>query len=356
MKYFIFSTKIFFLLLLFLATVYIKNKEFVHQIQKAYHYDTFNVFHWKNIRFTSAEPNKNFVKTQYILHNPKKFNAFIFGSSRVGRLPADGLPQDFNGTKLNWYNMTYSEGVPAEHLLTMETFLRNGVKICMILLGFDNISMYASLEAHKAQLQRIPYQVYEENKMEFFRPYFEPEVDPSIIKQIDEYDFTAHKDAAQSFYSYGWTGGDFSLTQTPDMERYKVGHLGYPLSDSYRDLEAIVALCSKYGIKLVLFTSPMYENLYRNSVEDGYFEFLHKVAQNCEFYNFSALNKYTTDPRYYYEWSHYRPILGLAIEKVLFGTDDEREEIRDIAGDEFFGMKVDSRNIDEIIAKLQERW
>ncbi|MDE5775819.1 MAG: hypothetical protein K2H67_02950, partial [Treponemataceae bacterium] len=51
------------------------------------HYDTFNVFHWKNIRFTSAEPNKNFVKTQYIIHNPKKFNAFIFGSSRVANIP-----------------------------------------------------------------------------------------------------------------------------------------------------------------------------------------------------------------------------------------------------------------------------
>ena len=30
------------------------------------HYDTFNIFHWNNIRFTSAEPNKNFVKTKEI--------------------------------------------------------------------------------------------------------------------------------------------------------------------------------------------------------------------------------------------------------------------------------------------------
>ena len=353
MKRFLFTVKIFFLLSISTSVIYIKNKDFIHQVYETYHYDTFNVFHWKHIRFTNAEPNKNFVKTRYILHNKKKFNAFIFGSSRVGRLPVDGLPQNFDGTKLNWYNMTHSEGIPAEHLLTMKTFLKNGVKINMVLLGFDNISMYASLEAHKAQLLRIPFQVYAENKIEFFRPYFEVEVNPTIIKQIDEYDFNSHKEQAEDFYDYGWNGGDFSLAQNPDMGRYKAGHRGYPLKDSYKDLEAIVTLCNEYGIKLILFTSPLYESLYRNSIEDGYFDFLRKVAQKCEFYNFSTLNKYTTDPRYYFEWSHYRPILGLAIEKVLFGTDEEREEIRNIAGDNLFGVKISAQNIDDIITKLQ---
>ena len=58
----------------------------------AIYFDTFNIFHWKNIRFTKADPNKNYIKTQYIVHNPKKFNAFVFGSSRVGAIPKDALP------------------------------------------------------------------------------------------------------------------------------------------------------------------------------------------------------------------------------------------------------------------------
>ena len=105
-----------FVLLIVLAVLFVKNRAFLHQICEAYHYDTFNVFHWKNIRFTSAEPNKNFVKTKYIIENPQKFNAFIFGSSRVGRLPPDLLPKDLDGTPLRWYNMTYSEGIPESQI------------------------------------------------------------------------------------------------------------------------------------------------------------------------------------------------------------------------------------------------
>ena len=91
------------------------------------HYDTYNIFHWNNIRFTSAEPNKNFVKTKYIIRNPNKFNAYILGSSRIGNIPPALLPSQKDGKKLHWYNMTYSQGLPSEHLLTLETFLKNGV-------------------------------------------------------------------------------------------------------------------------------------------------------------------------------------------------------------------------------------
>ena len=63
------------------------------------HYDTFNIFHWNNIRFTSAEPNKNFVKTKYIIRNPNKFNAYILGSSRIVNIPPALLPSQKDGKK-----------------------------------------------------------------------------------------------------------------------------------------------------------------------------------------------------------------------------------------------------------------
>ena len=67
MKKLIFCAKITFLFLVAVAALYVKNKDFLHQVFEAYHYDTFNVFHWQNIRFTGAETNKNFVKTKYII-------------------------------------------------------------------------------------------------------------------------------------------------------------------------------------------------------------------------------------------------------------------------------------------------
>ena len=94
--------------------------------------DVFNIFHYKKIRITSAEPNRNFVKTKYIIDNPDKFNAFIFGSSKIENIIPDFLPsKDENNTPLNWYNMEYSSGVPAEFAQTIESFLNNSKQIVL---------------------------------------------------------------------------------------------------------------------------------------------------------------------------------------------------------------------------------
>lgn len=319
------------------------------------HYDTFNIFHWKNIRFTSAEPNKNFVKTQYIIHNPKKFNAFIFGSSRVANIPQDFLPKETDGKPLRWYNMTHSEGITAEHLATIRTFLANGVDIDMILLGFDNITMYANVGQHEKQLLRMPFQVYEESPMHFYVPYLKNITASSIIKEVEHYNAAEMKAETERFYEWGGCESDFSLTENPQMERYDIEHFDYSQKDSHKDIEEIARLCSEHNIKLVLFTSPMYQILYRNSVEDGYFDFLRVVAQKCEFYNFSALNNYTVNPQYYYEWSHYRPALGLLVNKILFGTDEDRERIRLDASDKLWGVRVNANNVEEVVDYLQRQ-
>ena len=324
-------------------------------VLSALHYDTFNVFHWKNIRFTSAEPNKNFIKTQYIIHNPKKFNAFIFGSSRVGNLPLDALPEVANGKPLRWYNMTSSEGIPAEHKETVRTFIANGLDIKMILLGFDDIVMYTISESRKKQLLRIPFQIYEESPLRFYMPYLKNITTPSIIKEVSRYNAAEKETETERFYDWGGSASDFALTENPQMERYVSSHEGreFTQKDAYKDIEAIAELCRESGITLVLFTSPLYETTYRDAAENGYFDFLQSVAGVAEFYNFSSLNSYTTNPQYYFESSHYRPALGLLVEKVLFGTDEERESIRRDAGDTLWGAKVNAGNVEEIIAHLQ---
>ena len=321
------------------------------------HYDTFNVFHWRNIRFTSAEPNKNFVKTQYIIHNPKKFNVFVFGSSRVNYIPTDALPKEADGKPLRWYNMTHSEGIPAEHLQTVRTFLKNGVKIDMIMLGFDNIAMYASIGQHERQLLRMPFQVYEESPFRFYAPYLKNITARSIIKEVSRYNAAENKTETERFYDWGGSASDFVLTENPQMERYVSAHGGAQFSQTKacKDIAAIAELCRENGIALVLFTSPLYETTYRDAAENGYFDFLRSVAGVAGFYNFSSLNSYTTNPQYYFESSHYRPALGLLVEKVLFGTDEEREEIRCEAGDALWGAKVNAGNVEEIIAHLQEQ-
>ena len=325
----------------------------------AMHYDTFNVFHWKSIRFTSADPNKNFIKTQYVIHNPQKFNAFIFGSSRIGNIPPDRLPKETGSTPLRWYNMTYSIGIPAEHSQTIRTLLKNGVGIRMVLLGFDNYAMYTSAEQHKRQLLRIPFQIYEKSPFLFYFPYIRNIPALSIIREVNRYNAAEMEEGSRLFYDFGVYPAnlDFSLTEDPQMERYASSHGGeqFTQKDAYKDIEEIARLCRENGIELILFTNPIYGTTYRDAVENGYFDFLRSVAGVAEFYNFSALNNYTTNPRYYFESSHYRPVLGLLVEKALFGTDEEREGIRREAGDALWGARVNAGNVEEIIASLSRQ-
>ncbi len=356
MKRFIIKSSCVILLAFF--SLLVKNRSIIQMVCMAFHYDTFNVFHWKDIRFTDAEPNKNFIKTRYILEVPQKFNAFVFGSSRIGYIPPDGLPKVLDGTDLHWYNMTCSEGIPVEHYMTLQTFLNNGVHVEMVVVGFDNISMYTSLDKHKHQLLRRPYQVYEDSKWTFFKPYLKFVGAESIMAQVDSYTPEEHAEKKQFFYDFGTDPlvADFGLTEDPQMDRYEAGFTGFPQKDSYKDLEKIVHLCRENGIKLVLFTSPLYQSIYRNSVADGYLSFLKDVAQECEFYNFSTLNNFSQNPKYYFEANHYRPALGIRIEKVMFGTDAEREEVRRESGDDLFGAKVGAENVDYVIGRLLEQF
>ena len=50
-----------------------------------YKIDRYKIFssNYNNLRY---EPNQNFIKIKYIMNNKKKYDSFIFGSSRVGKI------------------------------------------------------------------------------------------------------------------------------------------------------------------------------------------------------------------------------------------------------------------------------
>ena len=83
--------------------------------------DPYNVFHWQEIRDNGVEPNSNYIKMQYVLHNPDKFDSFLFGSSRTGFVNVEHIPEG------KWYNMSYSEGLPAEHLENLRELIANDI-------------------------------------------------------------------------------------------------------------------------------------------------------------------------------------------------------------------------------------
>ncbi|WP_155839487.1 hypothetical protein [Butyrivibrio proteoclasticus] len=310
--------------------------------------DIFNVFHYDNIRQTSASGNENYIKTRYVIENPDKFNAFILGSSRVANLPKDGLPSELNGDMLSWYNMTYPMGCPKDNLETIKTFLKNGVDVKYVVMGIDEISMYRKYEENAGDLIYKQYQEYEASPIRFFYSYLKVKPDFKVLKESLS-QTTSNREETRLFYDYGVEMPNLDV-KCPEKDAEMVGSLGcgyYGGSESIDAIKELVILCQENGIELKIFTSPVLESTYREAVSKGYLDFLSDVAGVTDFYNFSGLNEYTTDMRFYFDASHYKPYVGLQIEKCLF--DSKKES--DVA---VFGAYITESNVNELIARLED--
>ena len=323
--------------------------------------DPYNVFHVNNMRFTEMTPDQNFIKTKYILENPDKFNAFLLGSSRVANLPKEGLPsKDSDGEALSWYNMTYAMGTVSENYDTVKTLVEGGVNIREIIVMVDEISMWRNPADDADNLIYKSYQQYAGSPLKFYYAYIKQKPVWRILPQIFQNygkneEVQIEKDL---FYSYGVAGKntDMSISGAgPSMG----AEASFEYADSSRVMEGVrnlKQLCDDNGIKLVVIATPTYEMTYKEAVANGYLDFLSDLAKETDFYCFSGLNAYTTSTGYYFDPSHFKPYVGLEMEKVVFGSENEREAAENKARCDMsridFGVLVGRENVEEILGEM----
>jgi hypothetical protein len=304
--------KTFFIKISFLAAF------FLIMIVAAVTVDPFNVFHYKNIRDNGVEPNKNYIKMRYILDNPGKFDSYLFGSSRVGGIDVAAIPW------LHCYNMTYSQGLPKEHSENLEVMIQKKIIPNTVLVGVDDIACYIRPEEHHKQLFRIPYP----NKaaqddfayFDFLLNYLKPNVLASIpIIVSHKGDSTGFR---EQFYENGGraTNDDEQIAQKTNWETDVVFSLPfhYGIENALADIQSIINLCSKYNIKLIVFINPLHKLTYQKTVGHGYIDFLEKLAEITDYYNFSGINDITTNNDNYLETNHYKLKIGNLMIDTIF--------------------------------------
>ena len=308
---------------------------FVIAVLPSYLIDPYNVFHWEHIRNNGVEPNKNYIKTKYILKNPDKYDGFLFGSSRVGSIHVENI----DGEKI--YNMTCSAGIPREHLETLKTFLENNVKIEAVYMGVDSLSYTEDPKEHYFQQMRCPYQQLDlENLVNLYiDPYMVIQSLPVILNNT----VTITKDT-DAFYEYGWWC-DYGKTATIDWSQANaVIGTSYLLDDALQDIQEIKDICEANHIELVVFTNPMYEITHNKSVEMNYMEFLKRLAGITDYYNFSGINDVTINTDNYLDTSHYNAYVG----DLLINVMCNQEKYDDLYA-QGFGWYVTESNVDELL-------
>ncbi len=294
------------------------------------------------------EPNQNYIKMKYLLSKKRDYNSFIFGSSRVGKID----PRVF--TNGHYYNMTYSEGVPREHLANIKLLLKRGYKIKNIVIGLDDFSYQIDPDMHMQQLTRKPhykadYVTY--NKFTFFLSYYLKLPTLFDIKRA----LFPHKYKRYDYDIYG-TGMPIVPKSVDDyIENHRdkyihdpkfskpASYRGERIEQTLKEIKEIINLCKTNDINLTFFINPIHHITYLDTDFDEMQKFKLELSKITPYYDFSGLNRITTDNYYFYETSHYRIIVGNMIVNRLMGK-----------GDKDFGIWIDQNNIQEHLKDLKE--
>ena len=289
----------------------------------AYNYsvDPYGVFRG-NISKQANEPNQHYLKVNYILNNPEKYNAFLFGNSRVGKIDV-GKIKDNN----TWYNMTYSEGLPGEHLDNLKLFIKKGVTINKIFLGVDEISCFTRREGHDSESIRKPYK----NKFDPYVSYFFLKPSYSLAEAIVNV-------KQQKFYEEGMYATIYKTGSFPPnkkdiyIDENKETHKNdkiftepyWPsvrtnnIKQCLEDIKEFKKLCDANNIELEIFINPIFIETYKRALDKGFLGFVEQLKTIDTVYDFNQFTEITTNSLNYYENSHYRPKVGdIMVEKFF---------------------------------------
>ncbi len=300
--------------------------------------DPYNIFHPDTIVNNGVEPNKSYVKMRNVLKHPDKYDSFLFGSSRVGFFDVSKMKDG------NYYDMSYSEGTPAEHLEDLKILISRGIVPKNVTIGIDDISYFVDPSFHDQQLYRrsFPWNGTFLEKLDFYLGYFD------LITLSDSLDVIAnHKntdpDYGKRLLETGTenlsipTGFNYEKTEATWSDYYS------PREESLNEIKAIVDLCRENNIKLRIFTNPINGYTYQKDIANGYIVFLKELAEVTDYYNFSGFNTITLDMTNYYETSHFSPEIGDMIIDTVYNGKTDKELLA-----QGFGMHVTVENVDEL--------
>jgi len=313
--------------------------------------DPYNVFHYDQPVDNGVEPNKNFIKTKYLLSNPGQFDSIVMGSSRAGFLDVSTIP----GGK--YYDLCYSEGVPAEHVQTLKTLIKGGFVPKNVLVLTDDISCFVDPAMHDSKLFRTAYpsggilswlkfyakycdllMIYD--SLSVIKEHQAVGADPDFVSRFKT-SGTERLDKASSFDGTDGAGNE--------MPGYRADYYKLRLNEVIGEMQELSDLCKQYDINLVVVTNPLYYKTFEVACEDGYLDYLYELAEVTDYVNFSSISNPTTTPSNFYETSHFTPYLGWAMIEITFnGFEDP------YLRDQGFGFKVTRENRDELMEILKK--
>jgi hypothetical protein len=295
-------------------------------------------------------PNMNYVKMRFLIGNRKKFDSYIFGSSRSEKIDPKKIT---NGI---YYDMTYPLGLPEEHLENIRFLLKNGYHIKNLMIGLDDFSHRADPQEHRNNLDLQLHPAVSGKKFENFygEYFFKLSRMFGQLKSYISYNYTRRNDPDESRYIYDMFDSGRLLcpdcdekiehniekhVNSPEFLKPLIQVRGNNVANVLANIRELTDIAKKRDIRLTVFINPSHKTSYLDTDLRLFAEFKKELAGITDYYDFSGLNSITTNNYYYYETSHYRPMVGDMMLKVMFGAPDVKVPRE-------FGVRVTRSNID----------
>jgi len=119
------------------------------------------------------------------------------------------------------------------------------------------------------------------------------------------------------------------------------------MEETLRNIAEIVRLSEEHGFNLYIFINPIHRMYYLQHSPELFLMFKEKLAGITDYWDFSGFNSITTNNYYYYETSHYRPLVGHMVTCRITGCANIK-----VPAD--FGVLITSDNVSGFIAKKKE--
>jgi hypothetical protein len=278
-------------------------------------------------------PNLSVAKINHLLRNKTKYDSYVFGSSREGNILVSHIATG------RWYNMFLAAGLPQEYLDHLKFMLANGITVKTVLIGLDDFSPLfdardllsdLDLQPHPAVSGKSLFVFYGENFFKLNR------IVPQVTAYI-RYNYTRKVNPEKRKLIYDIEGSGNILCRDCDeiVEHDIAAHVRAPkfkqpweyrfqegnhLDHTLTVMKELSTLAREHHIRLIVFFNPIHQTTYLNTDLKRFAEFKQGLAAITDYYDFSGLNSITTNNYYYYETSHFRPLVGDMMLYTMIGS------------------------------------
>ena len=320
--------------------------------------DPLNILHTKFFK-QEYQMNERFMKIEFLKANHKKYNSYMFGSSKIGTT----YPKDIEKyiQKSKFYNLTVSSGNLADYIKHLKFFIKEDFKVDNLYLQIDGGDMGYYGNSHLGNLGKYYPEVVGESLTMFYIDYltsFSPlSVKGKILRNFKNININ------DNAYDLNKTGMFFKRNEEKQLnencDKYVENQASFHIknyramsalyiNEAISSLKEIVSICKDNNISLYVFTAPINNNLMDTMKINDYLGFLSSISKVTNFTDFSGYNTITMNNCNYYESHHYRPLVGQLVAARIFN-----DSTVDIPSD--FGVYVTKNNINEHLEKLREQ-